>query len=51
MIKTWFQNVPPKQMLLTAFQVNALHKCDTIHENLPSLSSGVRASATYLNDY
>ena len=25
--------------------------CDTIHEKVPSLSSGVRAVATYVNDY
>ena len=25
--------------------------CDTMHEKVPSLSSGVRASATYANDY
>jgi len=25
--------------------------CDTIHEKGLSLSSGVRASATYVNDY
>jgi len=27
------------------------YNCDAIHEKVPSLSSGVRASATYVNDY
>ena len=45
------KNLAKIDRLTDGWLAGYIHICVTIHEKVPSLSSRVRASATYVNDF